>query len=199
MQAVLLVNDFKEAKTPPEGADAHLELMSRIASNQDRAAFKLLFQYFAPRIKGLMLKSGSSQELAEDIAQTVMLTVWNKVSLFAPERGSVSAWIFTIARNARVDRLRRGSSQPYLDIDDIELASQEPGSEELVFTGQRAQKIAEAIRGLPPEQREIIELAFVQDIPQSEIAQKMSVPLGTVKSRLRLAYAKLRHQLEDLK
>jgi len=127
------------------------------------------------------------------------MTVWKKVHLFSPERGSVSAWIFTIARNARVDRLRRGSSQPYLDIDDLEVMSDDPDGEEMTFVSQRADKVALALRELPEVQRRIIELAFVEDISQSEIAKKLVVPLGTVKSRMRLAYDKLKIKLEDLK
>lgn len=199
MQAALPVEKFEDKSTSSSLAEVHVALMSRIAQDQDRMAFKTLFLHFAPRVKGVMLKSGANPELAEDIAQTVMMTVWKKVHLFSPERGSVSAWIFTIARNARVDRLRRGSSQPYLDIDDLEVMSDDPDGEEMTFVSQRADKVALALRELPEVQRRIIELAFVEDISQSEIAKKLVVPLGTVKSRMRLAYDKLKIKLEDLK
>jgi len=128
-----------------------------------------------------------------------MMTVWRKVPLYAPERGSVSAWVFTIARNARIDRLRRGSSQAYADIDDLEIVSEDPDGEDNLFARQRSQKVAMALSELPEDQRQIIELAFMEDISQSEIATRLKLPLGTVKSRMRLAYGKLKNKLEDLK
>ncbi|MDF2370994.1 MAG: sigma-70 family RNA polymerase sigma factor [Rhizobiaceae bacterium] len=197
MQAAWRVDEIEDNSVPE--TDAHVLLMSDIAGNQDREAFKALFLHFGPRIKSLMLKSGARPEQAEDIVQIVMMTVWRKVHLYAPDRGSVSAWIFTIARNARIDRLRRGSSQAYTDIDDLEIVSDEPDGEDRMFASQRTQKVAKALSELPEDQRQIIQLAFMEDISQSEIAAKLALPLGTVKSRMRLAYAKLKNKLEDLK
>lgn len=179
--------------------DQHRALMARILASHDREAFQDLFLHFGPRIKALMIKAGASHDQAEDIVQDVMLAVWRKVALYVPERGTVAAWIFTIARNARIDRLRRGSSQPYKDIDDLELAGDDANGEDETFASQRAALVASAISELPDEQRKIIELAFVADLPQSEIATKLSIPLGTVKSRMRLAYGKLQGKLEELK
>ncbi|MDH3579816.1 MAG: sigma-70 family RNA polymerase sigma factor [Hyphomicrobiales bacterium] len=178
--------------------DEHKALMARVCADQDRDAFANLFDYFGPRIKAVMLKGGADHALAEDIVQDVMMTVWRKVELYAPERGSVATWIFTIARNARIDRIRRGSSQPYEDIDDFELMSADKDAEEEAFSSQQAVRVARAIAGLPDEQRKIIELAYVNDMPQSQIAADLTLPLGTVKSRMRLAYAKLRTELEDV-
>lgn len=197
MQAAWRVDEIEENSVPE--TDALVLLMSDIASNRDRDAFKALFMHFGPRIKALMLKSGARPEQAEDIVQIVMMTVWRKVHLYAPERGSVSAWVFTIARNARIDRLRRGSSQAYTDIDDLEIVSEDPDGEDNLFASQRSQKVAMALSELPEDQRQIIELAFMEDISQSEIATRLKLPLGTVKSRMRLAYAKLKNKLEDLK
>tara|TARA_R110000751_G_scaffold146094_1_gene249626 strand:+ start:11764 stop:12357 length:594 start_codon:yes stop_codon:yes gene_type:complete len=197
MQAAWRVEEIEENSVPE--TDALVLLMSDIAGNRDRDAFKALFMHFGPRIKALMLKSGARPEQAEDIVQIVMMTVWRKVHLYAPERGSVSAWIFTIARNARIDRLRRGSSQAYTDIDDLEIVSEDPDGEDNLFASQRTRKVAKALSELPEDQRQIIELAFMEDISQSEIATRLALPLGTVKSRMRLAYAKLKNKLEDLK
>jgi RNA polymerase sigma-70 factor (ECF subfamily) len=173
--------------------------MAKVATDRDRAAFSELFDYFGPRIKALMLKAGADHALAEDLVQDVMMTVWRKVELYVPERGSVGSWVFTIARNARIDRLRRGSSRPYEDIDDLELMSADRSAEEETFASQQAARVADAMADLPGEQRRIVELAYVHDLPQSRIAAELDLPLGTVKSRLRLAYAKLRLELEDVK
>ncbi|MFN0263621.1 sigma-70 family RNA polymerase sigma factor [Tepidamorphus sp. 3E244] len=176
----------------------HRDLLSRVAETADRQAFRELFEHFAPRIKAWLLKSGADAALAEDLMQDVMMTVWRKVGLYNPQAGAASTWIFTIARNARIDRLRRASSRPYVDIDDIELPSEAADGEDEAFASQRAELIAAALDDLPPEQKQIMEMAFVEDMPQSEIAEKLTLPLGTVKSRMRLAYSKLRSKLEVL-
>ncbi|UJQ94328.1 sigma-70 family RNA polymerase sigma factor [Mariluticola halotolerans] len=179
-------------------AEIHRALMARVAACRDREAFGALFLYFGPRVKSLMLKGGADHAQAEDIVQDVMMVVWRKVHLYAPDRGSVSAWIFTIARNARIDRLRRSASRPYQDIDDLELASEDSNGEDDAIANQRSRRVANAMEELPADQREIIDLAYIQDMSQSEIAAQLNVPLGTVKSRMRLAYAKLRDKLEEM-
>jgi len=176
----------------------HRALMARVAASRDREAFGALFLYFGPRVKSLMLKAGADHAQAEDIMQDVMMVVWRKVHLYAPERGNVGTWIFTIARNARIDRLRRNSSRPYQDIDDLELASDDSNGEDDAIASQRARRVATAMDELPLDQREIIDLAYIQDMSQSEIATKLGVPLGTVKSRMRLAYAKLKDKLGEM-
>lgn len=188
----------------PDGAlpdsllDHHRLLLVRVADDGDRDAFKTLFLHFGPRIKALMMKAGADPELAEDLVQDVMMTVWRKARLYAPERGAVSTWIYTIARNARIDRLRRGTARPYEDLDAVQLASEEADGEDEAFASQRAEHVAEALADLPDEQRRIIELAYVEDLSQSDIAAKLDIPLGTVKSRMRLAYGKLKTRLEGL-
>lgn len=179
--------------------EEHKFLMRQLAKTRERKFFQELFVYFAPRVKALMMKSGADSAEAEDLVQDVMMTVWRKVDLYVPEKGTVSAWIFTIARNARIDRLRRGSSQPYEDVQNIHLASDEADGEESALLNQRACKVAEALAVLPEEQRKIIEMSYMEDLPQSEIAEKLDLPIGTVKSRMRLAYAKLRTILEELR
>lgn len=186
----------------PKSADLaqhHAELLIQVSEQQDWAAFQELFVYFGPRVKAMMLRAGADNALAEDLVQDTMAKVWRKSALYVSDRGSVSTWIFTIARNARIDRMRRASSKTYEDIEEIELASNEPSAEDLVLNSQRATRIAEAVNELPGEQRQVVELAFMHDLSQSEIADKLSLPLGTVKSRLRLAYGKLKNKLEALK
>ncbi len=177
----------------------HRQWMQAVVDGQDKEAFQALFAHYAPRIAGLMMRSGAGRDMAEDIAQDVMMRVWHKAGLYRADQGTVSAWIFTIARNARIDRLRRGSSRFHQDIDDIELESEAPSSEESAIESQRAEMVNAALDILPGEQREIIEMAYIEDLPQSEIARKLSLPLGTVKSRLRLAYGRLKTHLEVLK
>lgn len=179
--------------------EQHVTLIDRVRASRDRDAFRQLFGHFGPRIKGLMIKAGADYQQAEDLAQDVMMTVWRKADLYAPERGSVGAWIYTIARNARIDRLRRGSSQPYEDVDSLELPSGDADAEEQIFAVQRAEQVASALATLPSEQRQVIELSFRHDMAQSEIAGKLDLPLGTVKSRMRLAYSKLKTELEELR
>ena len=173
--------------------------MVKVARDQDWSAFEVLFIFFGPRVKAMMLKAGADNALAEDLVQETMVKVWRKAGLYADGRGSVSTWIYTVARNARIDRLRRASSQPYDDIDDLELESDSPSGEDQAYFSEQSAGIAEAVQQLPKEQRQVIELAFMHDLPQSEIAERLSLPLGTVKSRMRLAYGKLKDKLEMFK
>lgn len=183
----------------PEETQDDRALMERVAQHRDREAFQCLFLHFGPKIKALMIKSGSDSATAEDLVQDVMLTLWRKAELYAPDRGTVGAWIFTIARNVRIDRLRRQSSRAYEDVADLDLESPEAGGEEETENRQRDTLVGQALAELPPDQRRVVEMSFVQDMPQAEIATALGLPLGTVKSRMRLAYAKLRDRLEIVK
>ncbi|WP_419906313.1 sigma-70 family RNA polymerase sigma factor [Hoeflea sp.] len=191
----------KPTEDPEQKTDQehHEELIAAVAHEQDKTAFEALFVRFGPRIKGMMLGSGASEDLAEDLMQEVMLTVWRKAGLYAPDRGTVSTWVFTIARNARIDRLRRQPVQPFVDVETVSIASDAPSAEAVMITGQHGEIVRAALQKLPQEQRDVIELAFNQFMPQSEIAKKLDLPIGTVKSRTRLAYKKLKENLEDLR
>ena len=185
---------------PPERlAQMHRSLIARIAGNRDREAYRALFVHFGPRVKALMLKAGADHAQADDLVQDVMMTVWRKAELYTPERGAVSTWIYTIARNARIDRLRRNSSRAYEDLEGMELPSDDPSSEDVAFASQRAERVGQALAELPDDQKQIIELAYVHDMPQIEIAGTLAIPLGTVKSRMRLAYGKLKVKLEEMR
>lgn len=184
---------------PEFSSDYQKMLLTRIATDSDRDAFRALFVHYGPRIKAVMLKAGADQQLAEDLVQDVMLNVWRKAKLYSPERGAVSTWIYTIARNARIDKLRRGSSKPYEDLDDVELASEEADGEDMVIANEISGRVTDALSELPDDQRQIIRMAYIEDLSQSDIASKLSIPLGTVKSRMRLAYGKLRSTLEELR
>ncbi len=183
------------------GSDQQIlqSLIAAIADSRDRDAFETLFDRFGPRIKGMMMGSGATEDLAEDLVQDVMMTVWRKAALYAPERGNVSTWIFTIARNARIDRLRRQPVQPYVDVDTVILECDAPSAETQVIARQSDSRVREAVDRLPEEQRTVIEMAFLRFKPQSAIAEELNLPIGTVKSRMRLAYQKLKDHLEELK
>jgi RNA polymerase sigma-70 factor, ECF subfamily len=187
----------KQVETADHDDNHDLAALIGRVRDRDRRAFEQVFVHFGPRVKALMLKSGADPALAEDIVQDVFVAVWRKAGQFAPERGTASAWIFTIARNARIDRLRRQSSQPYEDVAEIELADDAASADEELDAAQRAELVASALTELPDDQRQVIELAYMHDLAQSEIASRLSLPIGTVKSRMRLAYAKLKQKLEQ--
>ena len=180
-------------------AELFAKLLNDVAVHRDRQAFAQLFEHFGPRLKGFMMRKGANAELAEDLVQDAMIAVWNKAGMFSPGKGSVTTWVYTIARNLRIDRLRREGSRYFTDIDDYEEASDDPGSDEIVMSKQQDLAVTEALDVLPADQREVIVMAFMDDMTQSEIAEKLDVPLGTVKSRMRLAYRKMGSVLEDLR
>ena len=199
MGLALRVTQLPDDDPPKRLAETHRSMIARIAVSRDREAYKALFLHFGPRVKALMLKAGADHSMAEDLVQDVMMTVWRKVELYTPERGAVSTWIYTIARNARIDRLRRNSSRAYEDLEGMDLPSDDPSSEDVMFASQRAERIGQALAELPDDQKQIIELAYVHYMSQNEIADRLAIPLGTVKSRMRLAYGKLKVKLEEMR
>ena len=179
--------------------DAHAVMLRQIAAEADKKAFTDLFAHFGPILKGFMMRKGADAELAEDLAQDTMVQVWRKASLYSPSKGSVSTWIFTIARNLRIDTFRRARGVRFEEINDYDFESDEPSGLDDVSERQESALVAEAVRTLPADQREAIQLAFYEDLTHMEIAEKLDQPLGTVKSRMRLAYQKLSAALEDLR
>lgn len=183
---------------PSEDRSVSLDdLVLRIAANRDRDAFGELFRVVVPRVKALLMRLGTSPELAEEIAQETMLMVWRKASYFDMARASASTWIFTIARNLRIDAQRRKANRHEPLPDMTEVASEAPTPEEEILAASRERRVAFALSALSPEQAEIVRLSFFSDVPHSEIARKLGIPLGTVKSRARLALARLRKLLEE--
>ena len=184
--------------TSPLAADDLAKLIERVATVRDREALTALFDIYAPKIKAIMLRQGANAAMAEDLAQETLLVVWRKAQLYSAQRGAVSTWIFTIARNLRIDYLRRQSNRPYEDLEGVEIASDAPGGDRVTEENQIVERVTLAIRTLSKEQQDVVRLSFIEDIPHSEIATRVGIPLGTVKSRLRLAYERLRPMLEDL-
>ncbi len=186
----------------PKGAGTLIsmdDLLREIAVNRDAAAFQRLFKVYAPRIKGYMMRRGADAATAEELAQETMLTVWRKAGLFVSANGNLNGWIFTIARNLRIDRLRREFAWQELSDDVLQVAGTDKPADEVAVTNEIGVAVQAALAELPTNQREIIVLAYVDGLSQSEIAEKLSLPLGTVKSRMRLAYQKVRTALGDLR
>lgn len=168
-------------------------LLARVRDHRDRAAFAALFRHFAPRVKSFLMKSGAGSALAEECAQDVMAVLWQKAHLFDPSRASVATWVYTIARNRRIDALRqaRRAEPEVLDWG----PAPEPEQAEAMAAQEETERLARALGALPAPQRTLIERAFYGDLSHSEIAAETGLPLGTIKSRIRLALKKLRRQL----
>jgi len=177
-------------------ADANA-LVAKMARESDRQAFALLFAYFFPRVKAYLLKAGASSTIAEELAQETMLRVWRKASTFDPDAGAASTWIFVIARNLRIDRLR-GERGGYVDVDPSDEPDAPPTGEMVAIMNERKERVRQALGALSEEQAQIVRLFYFEEQPHSEIARVLGIPLGTVKSRVRLAVECLRAQLEDL-
>ncbi len=171
--------------------------MAAVALARDRAAFQLLFDHFAPRVKGYLMRLGVGNAAAEDLAQEAMLLVWRKAALFDPAKASASTWIFTIARNLRIDAIRK-ERRPELDPTDpaLQPESERPADVSIDWS-QAEDRLRTALASLPREQSQIIVLSFLAEKPHSLIASELGLPLGTVKSRIRLAMARLRVALGD--
>jgi len=174
------------------------DLLGHVAQG-DREAFAALFALLAPKVKAYLMRLGSDPASAEDLAQDVMVTVWRKASQFDPARASALTWIFVIARNRRIDSLRREDSSvtyghvPPDSPDDADL------SDDVVAAKQADALMRKAMADLPAEQQEVIRRSFFEDEPHSAIATALGLPLGTVKSRLRIAFGKLRSCMEDFR
>lgn len=175
-------------------------LISAIAQHQDRAAFAALFEHFAPRIKAFMKRSGASEANAEELAQETMLAVWRKAVLFDPQSAGAAGWIFTIARNLRIDFHRRESRGGMVEASDVEIEFQiddSPQPDCILATSQSEDRVRSALTKLSDDQMRVVELSFFEEKAHAEIAQILGIPLGTVKSRLRLAMTRLRNLLGE--
>jgi len=182
----------------PLSPSAAAELISAIADRADRDAFVHLFTHYFPRVKSFLMRSGTTDSLAEELAQETMLRVWRRASSFDPAVGAPSTWIFVIARNLRVDRLRGERYVESLEPELVEASDPEPTGESAVLAVERRERLLSALGSLSSEQASIVKLSFFEERSHSEIAETLGIPLGTVKSRVRLALARLRAQLGDL-
>lgn len=191
---VTKIRVVESSVTPNPKRHEWLDQMRRIQSAQDHAAFAEIFEYFAPRVKSFLMKSGASVGMAEECAQEVMVTVWRKAELFDPARASLSTWIFTIARNKKIDALRKQRRPEPEDLDWGPV--EEPDAADVFAVQEDNKHLVQAMSELPDEQKELIRQAYFGDLSHGEIAKISGLPLGTIKSRIRLALNKLRQQLK---
>lgn len=173
------------------------QALVRIAGG-DRNAFAALFGRYAGRVKSYLMRLGAPGAAAEDLAQDVMVAVWRRAASYDPSKAKASTWIFVIARNAWIDRLRREKVElAYRAGTIVAEESEDEAPDDAAVRAQSEEQIRAALETLSEEQRQVVRLSFFEDRPHSEIAEKLSLPLGTVKSRLRLALIKLRAQWEQ--
>jgi RNA polymerase sigma factor (sigma-70 family) len=183
------------SKASPSGEMS--ALLVAIAATRDKQMFAKLFGYYAPRVKAYLMRQGTDSATAEELAQEALLIVWRRADSFDPAKASAATWIFTIVRNLRIDALRK-MRRPEFDVDDPALVPDPPRPpDDALQYDQLEQRVREALSQLPEEQAEVIRLSFFEDKPHGEIAALLRLPLGTVKSRLRLAVRRLQPLLGD--
>lgn len=185
---------LKAARTPAELAG----LIEAIATHRDPDAFAVLFDYFAPRVKGFLIRANMPAAAAEELAQDALLTVWRKAEQFDPSKAGASAWIFTIARNLRIDVARREQRARLLDLEAPDESEPPASPDSMLLIGEREQRVHAALAHLSDDQLRVVRLSFFEGKPHADIATKLEIPLGTVKSRIRLAMNRLRELLGDL-
>lgn len=181
---------------PANQSNREQQLMAAVAQRRDKSAFLALFNHFAPRLKGYMKKLGTPEPLAEELAQDVMFTVWRKAEAYDPAKSAVSSWIFTIARNLRIDALRREQRRIFDCNDPSLLPTPTPLADQQIQSQQQDRRMRALLGNLPREQAAVVSLAFYEGKSHGEIAAYLAIPLGTVKSRMRLAFQHLREGLE---
>jgi RNA polymerase sigma-70 factor (ECF subfamily) len=175
--------------------DAINALMARVAVLRDIDAFEILYRHFTPKVRSYMQKVTKDVAAADELTQEALTIVWRKADQFDPDRGRASTWIFTIARNLRIDALRRGP-RPDFDEEDPMLAPERIEPADIGYQrAQEAEQVRNAINGLNAEQMQVLKMSYFEDMTHVAIATALNIPLGTVKSRIRMACEKLRASL----
>ena len=178
---------------------AHAQLIVAVAANRDRKAFAELFDFYAPRIEAWLIRSGVDRTTAEEICQDAMTTLWRKADLYDPAKATPATWLYRVARNRRIDIGRRDRVsiiEPGDAVFDV-VDENAIGADTAVDARDREEALRTALAQLPPEQLELVRLAFFESLSHSDIAARTGLPLGTVKSRIRLAFGRLRKTLES--
>jgi RNA polymerase sigma-70 factor (ECF subfamily) len=187
----------RKATLDPMAAQEMNEWMKAVAASQDRQAFARLFHYYAPRIKAYLMRMGATGQVAEELAQETLLALWRRAESFDPQQASLSTWVFTIARNRWIDVVRR-EKHPEIGPEEFAMGGDPaPLPDRIYQKNQESERIRLVLDQLPDEQAELIKLAYFQDMAHGKIVEVTGLPLGTVKSRLRLALEKLRRELKD--
>ena len=179
-----------------QGQEEFADLARRVAETRDRKAFEALFDHFAPRLNGYLQRLGLERGEAEDMAQEVMAVLWHKAELFDPAKSSLSTWLYRIARNRRIDAARRERSRVLDPQEPMLLPSEPEPIDDEIDSRQRDERVRVALATLPEEQLELVRMAFFLGLSHSQIAERADLPLGTVKSRIRLAFQRMRRILE---
>jgi RNA polymerase sigma-70 factor (ECF subfamily) len=181
---------------PFDGVEA-ARLVTAIAEAGDRQAFARVFAFYAPRLKTFLSRQGFGASDCDDLIQDTMLAVWRKAGQFDAKAGAVSTWIFTICRNLGIDRRRRLARRLKDDVPPMSDVDPSPSAEGEIISREDETRVHRALDRLPAEQAEVIALSFFSQSPQTEIAKSLGIPLGTVKSRVRLAMNRLRQLLDE--
>lgn len=168
-----------------------------VRDRRDRQAFGRLFDHFAPKLKAMLIRGGLRDGSADDVVQDVLLAVWHKAAQFDPHRAEASAWIYRIARNRQIDVIRRRPPPAPDELPEVE--STEPDAAQILALDQEGARLRAALATLNPDQCQVLEQAFFEELPHSEISQISGLPLGTIKSRIRLGLDRLRRELKDLR
>lgn len=197
-------------KTSPKPERPHQYLVARIAENQDKEAFKTLYTYYAPRLQAFMIRQGCSETVAEDIVQDTLTQLWVKAKQFNPDKARLATWLYTMARNRRIDLLRRKNTQynagTILETDEnideslTMLPHHDPANDPngAMLRKQHKAFLLNALRDIPGDQQSLILQAFYGELSHSDLAERTGLPLGTIKSRLRLGMKKLANRLQHL-
>lgn len=173
------------------------DLVIAVGQSRDRDAFTILFEYFAPRLKAFVQSKGTDAGMAEEVVQETMVNVWRRAAQFQPERASASTWVFTIARNMRIDMLRK-ARRPQPDMSDPALVPDpQPPADKAITRAEDAERLRITLASLRPEQQVVLQMAFFESKPHARIASDLGIPLGTVKSRIRLAMRRVRYEIGE--
>lgn len=189
----------KPASRPGRALDDHrlCTLVAAIASRRDKQAFAELFRIYAPKLKAYAMRGGADEQAAEEVAQEAMISLWRKADSFDRSKASVSTWLFTIVRNKRIDMLRREARPDLKEEDFLHLDSEPTGADEMTEAKQTGRMLTDRIKELPADQAHVLKLAYFQDKSHRVIADELDLPLGTVKSRIRLALSRLKLDLAE--
>lgn len=173
------------------------DLITAVGRTQDRNAFRILFQHFAPRLKAFIIRQGTDAGMAEEVVQETFVNMWRRAAQFQPEKASASTWMFTIARNMRIDLLRK-ARRPVPDVHDLAFISEPPlRADETHDRAMDAERLRATLTGLPQEQQTVLQKVFFEGKPHTQVAEELGIPLGTVKSRIRLAVRRIRSELGE--
>jgi RNA polymerase sigma factor (sigma-70 family) len=192
MQSAIKNKDGSHAVTEPRPPSYYNALLVSVGKDRDKEAFAELFEYFAPRVKSFLIKGGAKPDAADELAQETMITLWQKAASYDPAKANASTWLFTIARNKRVDTLRKKIRPETEDSEAEFIVDEAPLASEALSHQEEAHVMENAIGTLPQEQADLLYKSFFEDKTHADIAGETGLPLGTVKSRIRLALDKLR-------